>query len=158
MNSMNPTEHPAADPTQAGNSGRLVLLLVAVAALTGSGLYFALWHRGGFRTGWGMYSGSRLPAEAAGLAPEARMAQSIDRANVIRAAVLQHETRHGRLPTSLDQLGDLLPTAPSPLTSTQPFRYSVDSEGNFRIHWEAWPNAMYECHWIERDGALRSDF
>ncbi len=133
--------------------------MVLIGALTaGTGLYFALWQRGGIRTGWGLvYSGSRVPAEAQGLSEEERRSQTEARARVILKSVLEFESRHGRLPASLSDLKAELTLIPVPLTSTLPFRYVAQNSWEFTIEWEAFPNAMYEKYWLDRSGSLHLD-
>ena len=42
-------------------------------------------------------------------------------------------------------------------TSTIPFKLLRPKSGGFAIKWEAWPNAAYECYWMDQDGKMAAD-
>lgn len=133
----------------------LPVLLVCALALA---FFVAVFFVGAWLVSSKTFSGTSVPAEAVRLSEDQRWQQTRARAETIRAAVLAFESRTGRLPASLQQLGAELPVTPAPLTSTMPFRYEIAPNGlDFTIKWEMFPNAMYEASWIDRAGELHSD-
>ncbi|HYD00698.1 MAG TPA: hypothetical protein VEB22_05675 [Phycisphaerales bacterium] len=131
----------------------MVLTVFAVMYVVGF-----VWPGGGVRRQFGRLSGTRLPAAAKGMTDEQITAETATRAERIRLAVLPYQRERGSLPDSLDALvPGHLSSVPEPLTSTMPFKLLRPSSGGFAIKWEAWPNAAYECYWIDQDGTMAAD-
>jgi hypothetical protein len=109
------------------------------------------------RAGFGFFSGSWTPIEGKGMTAEERQNATATRAEEVRVAVLAYSAEHGSLPPTLDALVPRhLRALPAPLTSTKPFVLRSSKTG-FTIRWEAWPNAMYECYWIDEKGEMAAD-
>ncbi|MBC7771791.1 MAG: hypothetical protein H7210_04805 [Pyrinomonadaceae bacterium] len=138
--------------SSARRHSRRRIAIVAVLVTVGAGVYMAF-------PGLGFFSGTRLPREARPLTPQRQREDSEIRARSILAAIRAYKNRHGKLPVALASLvPQFLPEIPSPLTSTMPFQYVVNPDGqSFIVKWEAYPNSMYQRFWIDQDGKNYAD-
>jgi hypothetical protein len=117
-----------------------------------------VWPAGGVRRQFGRLSGTRLPEDAKGVTRDQILALTHERAESIRIAILAYQRDVGSLPPTLEALVPAhLSRIPEPLTSSMPFRLMLPPSGGFAIRWEAWPNAAYECCWIDQDGKMAVD-
>lgn len=132
--------------------------LIVTVVLTALYVVGFVWPAGGVRRQFGRLSGSSLPAGARGMNDERIRAETETRADLIRLAVLAYQRDRGSLPQSLEDLvPSYMPRLPEPLTSTLPFKLQRPKAGGFVIRWEAWPNAAYECYWMDQDGKMAAD-
>ena len=135
------------------------VLIVMAAVLVPVYVLVFHWPAGGLRTGFGVWSGTRAPSEARGLTDKQCEEETRARAERIRQAGLLFLADTGRPPTSVSSLvPKYLPEEPRSLISTKPFwiRRNGNARG-FNVHWEAWPDAMYETYWIDEKGEEHAD-